>query len=394
MGKLIFQIKIDSYKLSISIIFGLLGFLCNFQTIIFPFGEYSAAILIGLIFSLLITLSWGWKYGLLSALAGGCQTMWWLWGQSNGYAIFLVVPPFTFWIVWHGIFAELQRKQKTHKWWLSMYVVEIPFRIISTINLLTLSRWAITLNPPSWNWASDAPNTIPMHFSVFVSIKQAAVGIILLLLADVLFNIGHVRRFFKLKEYIDARKTGYIISVFLLLGCLFWILDSVFCAFVFHKAKSLIDFLALDIPGYNLFTRILFFVFCLLSGLITSRILRLQKQGEFALRAKKEELSQIIDGNSMATFVINEEHTVTHWNKAAENLTGVAAKEMIGTKNHWKPFYSEERPLIADIVLDGPLDDETNKYYLEKIRKSFLIKGALEAESFFPDMGKEGKWFF
>jgi PAS domain S-box-containing protein len=386
--------SVPFYKISISIIFGLLGFSVNFYTIIFPFGEYTAAILFGLLFPMLITLSWGWKYGLLSALAGGCQSMWWLWGPSNGYAILLVVPPFTLWVVWHGIFAELRRKQKTHKWWLSMYVVEIPFRILGSINLLTLGRWAITLNPPSWSWASNAPNTIPLHFSIFVTIKQAAVAFVVLLLADVLMNISNVRRFFKLKEYIDNRKTGFIISAFLLLGCLFWLLDSVFYAFAFYKENSFIDLLALDIPNYNIFTRTVFLIFCLICGLVTSRILRRQKEGEIALRENKEEFSQIIYGNSIATFVINKEHKITHWNKAAEDLTGVTAKEMIGTKNQWKPFYSEERPVMADIIVNELPDKEIKKYYAEKYKRSSLIEGAFEAEDFFLDMGEKGKWLF
>ena len=387
-------IKNNKYKILISIIFGLLGFFVNFHTIIFPFGEYTAAILLGLLFPMLITLSWGWKYGLLSALAGGCQTMWWLWGPSNGYAIFLVVPPFTLWIIWHGFFANLRKKQKTHKWWLSMYIVEIPFRILSSINLLTLSRWAITLNPPSWSWASNASNTIPMHFSIFVTIKQAAVGLVVLLLADVLLNISHVRRFFKLKEYIDYKKTGYIISSSLLLGCLFWLLDSIFYSFAFHREGSFIDLLALDIPNYNIFIRTIFFIFCLMGGLITSRILRKQREGEIALQESEEELSQIIEGNSIATFVINKEHKVTNWNKAVENLSGFPAGKMIGTKNQWKPFYSEERPLMSDIIVNELSDKEIKKYYTEKYRKSSLVEGAFEAEDFFPNMGEEGKWLF
>ena len=286
--------KDNIYKISISIFFGALGFFVNFHTIVFPFGEYTAAILLGLLFPMLISLTWGWKYGLLSALAGGCQSMWWLWGPSNGYAILLVVPPFTLWVVWHGIFAELRRKQTAQKWWLSMYVVEIPFRILISINLLTLSRWAITLNPPSWNWASNAPNTIPMHFSIFVTIKQAAVAFVVLLLSDVLLNISHVRRFFKLKEYIDNRKTGYIISAFLLLGCLFWLLDSVFYAFAFHKESSFIDLLASDIPNYNMFIRTAFFIFCLVSGLITSRILRRQRKDEIALKETNQSLEELV----------------------------------------------------------------------------------------------------
>jgi hypothetical protein len=170
-----FEMK-NIYKITVSLAFGLLGFFCNFYTIIFPFGGYTVAVLFGLLFPLLISLSWGWKYGLLAALAGGCQTMWWLWGPSNGYAIFLVVPPFTFWVVWHGFFAGLRSKTKDHKWWLNMYILEIPFRILCSINLLVFGRWAVTHNPPPWNWAADSINTVPMHFSVFVAFKQACVA--------------------------------------------------------------------------------------------------------------------------------------------------------------------------------------------------------------------------
>ncbi len=345
--------KIDIYKISISIIFGLLGFFLNFHNIIFPFGEYTAAILFGLLFPILITLSWGWKYGLLSALAGGCQSMWWIWGPSNGYAILLVVPPFTLWVVWHGIFTELRRKQESENWWLSMYVVEIPFRILSSINLLTLSRWAITLNPPSWSWASNAPNIIPMHFSVFVTIKQAAVGFIVLLFADVVLNNNHVRRFFKLKEYIDNRKTGYIISAFLLLGCLFWLLDSVFYVFAFHKASSFINVLAFNIPNYNIFSRAVFFISCLICGLITSRILRRQKEGEIALKESNRNFQQLV--SSITTVVwkadvgSNGAFENTYTSPIGDELLALPAGTL---QNDWNKYFSYIKPEYLEQVND------------------------------------------
>jgi len=51
--------KTTFYKISVSICFGLIGFFLNFHTIIFPFGEYTVAVLLGLLFPLLIALSWG-----------------------------------------------------------------------------------------------------------------------------------------------------------------------------------------------------------------------------------------------------------------------------------------------------------------------------------------------
>jgi len=82
-----------AYKITISIIFGLLGFAVNFYPVDFVFyGTYRMSFLLGLIFPMLITLAWGWRYGLLSALCGGCQTMWILWMPQSGYGPLVSVP--------------------------------------------------------------------------------------------------------------------------------------------------------------------------------------------------------------------------------------------------------------------------------------------------------------
>ncbi|MBW1616237.1 MAG: PAS domain S-box protein [Deltaproteobacteria bacterium] len=99
-------------------------------------------------------------------------------------------------------------------------------------------------------------------------------------------------------------------------------------------------------------------------------------------------ISQIIDGSTAPTFVINKEHIVVHWNKALEKLTGCPAKEMIGTKRQWKPFRDKKRPIMADIILDQYEAGEINKYYGKKWRKSLLIEGGYEAEEFFPNLKK------
>jgi len=55
--------NITAYKIIVSILFGLLGFVVNFYSIDFPFPPYTATVLIGLLFPMLITLTWGWRYG-------------------------------------------------------------------------------------------------------------------------------------------------------------------------------------------------------------------------------------------------------------------------------------------------------------------------------------------
>lgn len=113
-----------------------------------------------------------------------------------------------------------------------------------------------------------------------------------------------------------------------------------------------------------------------------------------AQRAMQQLLSQIVDGDPVPTLVLNADHVVTHWNKACAALTGVPAAEMLSTQRHWAPFYSEPRPLMADLIVSGDLCAGTESFYRGKYRRSPLIEGAIEAEDFFPHFGEGGRWLF
>ena len=119
-----------------------------------------------------------------------------------------------------------------------------------------------------------------------------------------------------------------------------------------------------------------------------SRHLQIERE----LVDSEQTLSQIVQGSTIPTFVINREHVVTHWNRALERLTGTVADQVVGTNRHWRPFWSQERPTMADVILDQFDEDEIKKLYGKKWRKSPLIEGAYEAEVFFPNLGEKGKW--
>ncbi|WP_092614054.1 sensor domain-containing diguanylate cyclase [Roseospirillum parvum] len=56
------------------------------------------------------------------------------------------------------------------------------------------------------------------------------------------------------------------------------------------------------------------------------------------------------------TFVLNAQGKVLIWNKACERLTGVKAKEVLGTDQHWQAFYDRPRACLADTVVQGRTD--------------------------------------
>jgi diguanylate cyclase (GGDEF)-like protein len=118
------------------------------------------------------------------------------------------------------------------------------------------------------------------------------------------------------------------------------------------------------------------------------------RQADGDLREAAERLAQIVNGISVATFVIDRHHTITHWNRACEVMTGTAASEVLGTREQWRGFYPSERPVMADLILDNAISDDVDRFYHGKFRPSALIDGAYEAEDFFTNFGDSGRWLF
>jgi PAS domain S-box-containing protein len=103
---------------------------------------------------------------------------------------------------------------------------------------------------------------------------------------------------------------------------------------------------------------------------------------------------QIVRGSPIPTFVIDGNHTITHCNKAFENLTGIAAHDLIGTRKQWLAFYPTKRPVMADLIVDSASEEELTRYYGRNYWKSSVTEGGYEAEGFFPDLGEKGRWIF
>jgi PAS domain S-box-containing protein len=116
-----------------------------------------------------------------------------------------------------------------------------------------------------------------------------------------------------------------------------------------------------------------------------------RKLAEKELVENERRLYSVIQGFSIPAFVIGKDHRVIYWNRALEKLSNIPAKEIVGTRQHWKAFYGTERPCMADLLVDRALE-KIPKWYSGKYRKSDLIEEAYEATDFFPDLGKKGRW--
>ncbi len=119
-----------------------------------------------------------------------------------------------------------------------------------------------------------------------------------------------------------------------------------------------------------------------------------RKRAESAQQQAKQLLAQIIDGDPVPTLVIDADHVVTHWNRACEQILELPAAALVGTRRQWAAFYESERPILADLIVSGTVDEIIGLYGTKNLRRSLVITGAYEAEDFFPRLGDRGRWLY
>lgn len=116
-----------------------------------------------------------------------------------------------------------------------------------------------------------------------------------------------------------------------------------------------------------------------------------QRVLEKSLRDSEQTLRTIISGSPAAQFVIDYNHQVLYWNKALEEISGVSGEDVIGSSLHWKAFYTEPRPCLADILVDNQIELLVD-WYPGIRRRSTVIASAYEGTKFFEMPYSEGKW--
>jgi PAS domain S-box-containing protein len=100
-----------------------------------------------------------------------------------------------------------------------------------------------------------------------------------------------------------------------------------------------------------------------------------------------------IDSFPIPSFVIDNDHRITIWNRALAELSGIPADAVIGTRQHWRAFYRTERDCLADLLADNRIGD-IEELYSGKWAPSKLIPDAYEVTDFFPYIGENGRWLY
>jgi PAS domain S-box-containing protein len=96
------------------------------------------------------------------------------------------------------------------------------------------------------------------------------------------------------------------------------------------------------------------------------------------IREENTKLWEIIEFLPDACFVIDNNHCVTYWNKAADKMTGVSKEKMLGKPDYSTPFYQTNRPILVDLL---DMDEHTVNNNYDYIRRNGNV---INAETFIP----------
>lgn len=109
-----------------------------------------------------------------------------------------------------------------------------------------------------------------------------------------------------------------------------------------------------------------------------------RKQSEKALKDQKDFSENLVQNSTVPTYVLDVNHKVAIWNKAMEGLSGIPAQEVIGTQEHWKAFYAQQRPCLADFVIEDKLRDL--RFHYEGNVKCGLVSKDVSVEGWFTNL--------
>lgn len=107
-------------------------------------------------------------------------------------------------------------------------------------------------------------------------------------------------------------------------------------------------------------------------------------------KAQWDMVSQIVNSSPIATFVMDNNHVITHWNSAAERITGVSVFKVLGQTEGWMAFYDRKRPLLADLIIDNDFDEIEQLYDVDKLKANRELN-VWQAERFFEHLPSGAK---
>ncbi len=281
----------------------------------------------GMVPALLVALAWGGRYALAAATLGlAAQSCWWNW-PNNGWANLYVVVVYSLWLGWHG-WAARRRAGGRGGWWLDPYLVQLQWTLVFALGMLTVFDWSFRFNPAPW--APSAGTAMPAGILHLILLKTSINHFLLVLAADVLLQVGPVRRAFGLPAQPGGRYDSLVVGGAITVAALIWLLDAT-VVWLLGSGGGAGWWQEFSHPEADrMVSRLLLVVLCLAGGVLFTRLMRRRVRMAEELRVREEDLRITLDSIGDAVIATDAGGRVMRLNRVAERLTGWPPAEAVG----------------------------------------------------------------
>lgn len=306
-------------KILISIFAGVLCLALSPFGISSYFGNIRIDIPWSWILPIIISMAYGWRYGLLAGLSGGAYHPFVLW-PDNGWANLLTTGAFLGYYSLIGIVASQIRQWKVFEVYIRIILANALFFCVLACIYSCLFNITLQFNPPFWVSGTIGfiePKTL-FNFAV-----KDVLGLVFLCLASETFlHFPRLRKVLGLSPMQNMAKNGAIISISFTISLIIWVVYVLMVYAVTHEKNIL----------FSVYTNTLLFLL-LCCGLIVARVFiyYFEKQSFFQGQAQKNEQKfRLLFENANDAIFLMKHHVFIDCNQQTLEMFGVARNKIIG----------------------------------------------------------------
>jgi len=316
------------YKTFSTIIAGWLSFYISMHPLSYSIEHQITSINGGLFIPLLISIAWGWRYGLVCCTLGlATQYGLWIW-RPSGWGAVAGVTTHTIWVVWHGwwhnnMSCRITKRENSYCW-IKPYIGEIIIRSILIISYFLLFPLIMSFNPPFWAMSSSITH-VSNAFIETVMLKQLVEGMMWVTLCDILLMNKFIRRCLKLP--VDDYNCPKVMQWILLIGCILVGIE----AYVSWYLRVNGSFLRLLIyPSIeDVAHRIIIFTTCVWFGIFISKYTSRYCSLHDALEKQNTKYAKYFEELPLPIVIVNSDYKVVQMSKMFREMLNVSNRDQI-----------------------------------------------------------------
>jgi PAS domain S-box-containing protein len=223
---------LDYYRISISVLFGIVSYFLNTHPLMIHIGPHSIPTYAGLCLPVYIAIVWGWKYGLLSVFSGGYLPILFSW-EPEGYGTLYLFTAYFLWVLWHGFWRDFSR-ESGDTFWTNTLVLEGIFRFFVIVGSLTIYPFLLSRNPPFWNPSAHILS-FSSHFFIYRLILQTLLTFYSVIFLKLALTNPRIRSFFHLEALPSPKRSRYFFPAFILIIIFLWFLTAILRYFTVYS---------------------------------------------------------------------------------------------------------------------------------------------------------------